>query len=109
MFPVQYTGIRYKRVTADSFDEAVAKVQDDAERFKRFELHLVDSTSAVLAPCLMLTDEELKTWPCWAYGFYGTDGTDWRVHYTNKGRQDIPDYAEEVYPVPKDWITSWRD
>lgn len=109
LFPVKFSGVRHIRVTADTFDAAVEKCHREAEVKANYELNLSEAHYDVLVPRLMLTDEELKTWPCWGYGYSGTDGVDWRTGYTREGRASVPDFAEEVYPVPKDWIASWRE
>ncbi len=48
---------------------------------------------------LSLDSEELKTWPFWRYGWYGTDGCDWREYATDKGFEGIESIAEEASPL----------
>lgn len=50
-------------------------------------------------PNFPLKTKQLKTWPYWMYGYYGSDGCDWRQYCTNKGWQSIPEYAEEAWPI----------
>lgn len=49
-----------------------------------------------------LPTDKLKSWPYWGYGYYGSDGCDWRQYYTNKGLSSIPSYAEEVWPMKQE-------
>lgn len=109
MIPVQYIGIRHARVQADSLEEAVKKVRSEADFKVRFEMNLSRPHYEVLAPVLMLTEEEKLSWPYWEYGYSGSDGVDWRVHYTKDGLASIPDYAETKNPVPADWLESWKE
>lgn len=109
LFPVRYTGIRYHRATADSYDEAVKKISGEADIKANFELGLSEPKFELLAPRLMLPEELKATWPCWEFWYTGTDGVDWRVGYTRDGRASIPDYAEQMYPVPMDWLDSWNE
>lgn len=44
----------------------------------------------------------MKSWLYWSYGYYGSDGCDWRQYYTNKGIRDIPNFAEEVKPLRRE-------
>lgn len=48
---------------------------------------------------LPLTAKEMQTWKYWSYGYWGSDGCDWRGYRTDKGWQDIPDYADEATPI----------
>lgn len=109
MFPVRYTGVGHKRVIADNLESALKMVKEQAETTARYDIPLSDVQVDILAPELMLTEEEKETWPFWEYGYTGTDGVDWRTHYTRDGRASIPDYAEESHPVPGDWIESWKE
>lgn len=107
MFPVRLIGTRHIRVFADDMQQALEIVNREAETYKRYESKLVDNEHQVLAPVLMLTDEEKATWPYWQFGYYGNDACDWRVGYTDKGIEAIPDFAEESHPVPENWVSSW--
>lgn len=109
MLPVRFSGVRNFRVTADTLDEAVKKVREDADTKLRFELALSGGSLDVLAPMLMLSTEELETWPYWEFWHTGVDGTDWHVGYTALGRKSVPKYAESCCPVPKDYLESWSD
>ena len=109
LFPVRYTGIKHKRVEADTYDEAIEKVRHMADVEANFELRLASPQFDILAPRLMLPEDQKATWPYWEYWYTGTDGVDWRVGYTNKGQADIPDFAESRYPVPADWLDSWKE
>lgn len=51
---------------------------------------------------LQLSTEEMKSWPYWGYGYYGTDGCDWRQYYTSEGWKGIPSYAEECWPMKRE-------
>lgn len=109
MFPVKFAGTKHIRVEADSLEEAMKKCNHEAETAARYEMYqLTGTTYDVLVPVLVLLDEDKETWPYWGYGYHGTDGVDWRVHYTNKGKSDIPSYAEEIFPVPENWLDSWK-
>ena len=108
LFPVRYSGIRHSRVQADSLEEAIQKVKQEADIKAGFELNLSGASFDVLAPRLMLTPEQLETWPCWEYWYTGTDGVDWRSGYTQDGKASIPDFAESCAPVPLDWLESWK-
>lgn len=109
LFPVKYAGVRHVRVEADTLEDAIKKCNDKADTAAKYELNLSGTTFDVLAPRLMLTKEQEETWPCWEYGYHGTDGSDWRVHYTREGKASIPDFAEESHPVPLDWLDSWKE
>lgn len=114
LIPVKYSGVRHYRLEADTLEEALCKVGDTASLSAQFSLTVDDVTLSstqfdVLAPSLMLTDEQLETWPYWEYGYHGVDGVDWRVGYTKEGKGSIPDFAEKCYPVPADWLDSWKD
>ena len=109
IIPVQFIGTKHYRVTADSLEEAVKEVSDKADITAAYDLGLTGVTKYIGAPWLMLDESQKETWLYWAYGYHGTDGDDWCVHYTNKGQASIPDFAEERYPVPADWIDSWKD
>lgn len=108
LIPVRFTGVQYRRVQCDNIKDALKKVESEGRTSANYELPLSKCQHEVLAPVLMLTDEELESWPYWCYGYHGVDGVDWKVNYTNKGKSSIPDYAEESYPVPDNWIESWR-
>lgn len=109
LIPVRYTGIRYHRVSEETYEAAIAKVKNEADIKANFELNLASPKFEVLAPCLMLPEEQKATWKYWEYWYTGTDGVDWRVGYTKDGKESIPDFAEEMYPVPADWLDSWKD
>lgn len=109
IIPVRFTGTRCYHLSKPTLDEAVEEAKHKAYVAASFEIGLTDTQTDVLSPRLMLTDEQLRDWPYWAYGYTGTDGVDWRVHYTKDGRASIPDFAEQSYPVPPDWIDSWKE
>lgn len=56
---------------------------------------------------LRLSAQELRSWPYWLYGWYGTDGCDWRQYPTADGMAAIPDMAEEATPLTKEQAASW--
>ncbi len=109
LIPIKYTGIKHQRVTADTLQEALEIVSQKADIQTHCELTLSNSQFDILAPRLMISEEEKESWPYWEYGYTGTDGVDWHVGYTNKGKKDIPEFAETIAPVPVDWLESWRD
>lgn len=99
--PVKFTGVKTFHVDADTLDEALKMVGEKADTLERYELTQLGRMSHdILAPAMMLREEDLSSWPYWAYGWHGTDGCDWRQYMTNKGRGDIPDIAEEFWPIP---------
>lgn len=97
------SGIRYSRSRCMNISEAVQR----AERMAISELNdppmpLTNIRIQALAPTLMLAPEDRASWPYWGYGWYGTDGVDWRSGRTCKGIGDIPDIAEDSWPIPPD-------
>lgn len=48
---------------------------------------------------LMLTEDQVKAWPFWSYGYHGTDGIDWRQYHTAGGFESLPSYTEEAEPL----------
>ncbi len=108
LFPVKYSVIRHERVEANTLQDALSIVQRKARTRANLELGIADDQFDVLAPRLALSAKERETWPFWEYGYTGTDGVDWRVGYTDKGKKDIPSFAESCSPVPADWLESWK-
>lgn len=53
---------------------------------------------------LNLNDEQKLAWPWWGYGWFGTDGIDWRQYYTDKGLAGIgcKCIVEELYPMDQE-------
>lgn len=58
-------------------------------------------------PALGLDAEELKAWPFWTYGWYGTDGIDWRARATDRGLAGIDGIAEEATPLAPEQAAKW--
>lgn len=53
---------------------------------------------------LAFSKEEIVRWRYWGYGYTGNDGIDWRIDYTYGGLEDVPDYAEEMWPMKREDI-----
>lgn len=101
VIPVNVTGVLTERVMADTFVQAQKKIQKklhDANDLSSRKLH--DMCVCCNSPLMSLSPEQRATWPYWAYGWYGTDGVDWRQYETDKGPGSIPDIAEESWPIP---------
>lgn len=101
LIPVLCTGIKYVRTRTQTFAQAV---QEAEEKIKTGNAYASDSLSQfmarALAPELALNPDQRKTWPYWGYGYYGTDGVNWRSCQTDQGPGSIPDIAEESWPIP---------
>lgn len=101
VIPVTVTGVLTERVMADTFVQAQKKIQKklhDANDLSSRKLH--DMCVCCNSPLMSLSPEQRATWPYWAYGWYGTDGVDWRQYETDKGPRSIPELAEESWPIP---------
>lgn len=99
--PVLCTGVRYRRVFAQTCAQATQEAEREVEKDNRYSADaLQDFKARALAPELMLEPGKRASWPYWGYGWHGTDGIDWRSYRTDKGPGSIPDIAEESWPVP---------
>lgn len=102
VIPVTITGVLTERVLAKTFVQAQREIQkklhdaNDLSSARR----LGDMRVYCDSPNMSLSPEQRATWPYWAYGWYGTDGVDWRQYETDKGPGSIPDIAEESWPIP---------
>ena len=56
---------------------------------------------------LHLSADELTRWPYWLYGWWGTDGCDWKAYPTDQGMKGIPDVAEEAQPLTRKQAAAW--
>ena len=92
--PVLCTGIKYVRLFAENQEDAVKRASRTAMAENSFSAGaLGEFTARALVP-------ELALKPDWGYGWYGTDGCDWRSYRTDKGIRSIPSSAEESWPIP---------
>lgn len=100
--PVTITGVLTERVMAETFVQAQEKIRkklhDANDLSSSRQLH--DMRVYCDSPNMSLSPEQRATWPYWAYGWYGTDGVDWRQYETDKGPGSIPDIAEESWAIP---------
>lgn len=100
VIPVLCTGTRYARVMAESYAQAAEKAVRKIEGDNEYADHQFGDLKALaLQPELMLPPEKRAEWPYWAYGWYGTDGIDWRQYRTDQGPGSIPSIAEESWPI----------
>lgn len=104
LIPVRCTGIRNVRVMAGTYAQAIREAEEQVRGLQRYSSEeigkLQDFKAEALALTLMLAPEQRAAWPYWGYGWYGTDGVDWRSYRTDKGPGSIPDIAEESWPIP---------
>lgn len=56
---------------------------------------------------LGISKDLMGAWPFWNYGWYGSDGTDWRSYATACGLKSVPDYAEEATPLTIEQAKKW--
>ena len=46
-----------------------------------------------------IAENQLATWPHWRYGYYENGGDRWRTYDVHTGLSDVPECAEEIYPI----------
>lgn len=101
LIPVLCTGVKYVRTKMPDYSLAIKSAEDKIKTDNRYATDgLRQFTARALAPELALDPDQRKTWPYWAYGYYGTDGVNWRACQTDRGPGSIPDIAEESWPIP---------
>lgn len=100
LIPVLCTGTKLVHIHAKDYASAAKEAVEKIERENPYsEDPLNDLKTLPLQPELMLAPEDRESWPYWGYGWYGTDGVDWRGYRTDKGISDIPGIAEESWPI----------
>ena len=99
--PVRITGVLTERVMAETFGQARQEIRMRLQVENNLSSRRLDDIQInCQAPVMSLSPEQRATWPYWGYGWYDTDGVDWRQYDTDKGPQSIPDLAEESWPIP---------